>query len=411
MWLARRRHPRTSSGAVALLDPIPGFRFSAARAGLKANALDVGIIVADQPASAAAVVTQNRLRAPPVDITVDRVRDGKLQAVLVNSGNANAATGTAGTEAALVTTAALARRLQISPEQVAPVSTGVIGVPLKVDRVVGAVDTLVRDLAPEAIGPFSESILTTDKGPKVTRRTITVDGRDHTILVVAKGAGMIHPQMATTLAFVVTDVPCRPGDLDTALRTATDLTFNRISVDGDTSTNDTIIALAPPVEREGTAAGQHHVGPGFVERLTDALDEVAIMIVADGEGAQHAVRILVEGAVSDGHAVQVAMTIATSSLVKTALHGCDPNWGRILAAAGRSGVDFSPAAATIHIGDVPVYERGTPMDAQLEASACGVMKAARYDIHVRLGDGDGRGWYWTCDLGHEYVTINADYRT
>ncbi len=396
---------------MALFDPVPGFRFSAVPAGLKADALDLGSIVADRPAVAAGVYTQNRLRAPPVDVAAERIGRGELRAVLVNSGNANAGTGAQGLTAALDTTSAFAQRLGISAELVAPVSTGVIGVPLSVDRIVGALDGLVAGLRPDAIEPFAQAILTTDQGPKVARRSLVVDGRQGSVLVIAKGAGMIHPQMATTLAFVVTDVPCRPDVLRRALTSATDLTFNRISVDGDTSTNDCIIALASSSDRHAPLDSGHPAAADFVQRLTEALDDVAIMVVADGEGAEHAVRIIVEEASTDAAAVQVAMTIATSNLVKTALHGGDPNWGRVLAAAGRSGVDFDPMLASIHIGPVSVYDRGTPMNRDQEAEASEVMRQPRYDIVVRLGHGAGRGWYWTCDLGHAYVRINADYRT
>ncbi len=393
------------------MDPVPGFRFAATRAGLKDDRLDLGAIVADRPAVAAAVCTQNRLRAPPVDVTEARVRDGRLQAVLVNSGNANAATGEAGRSAAVVTTAALASRLAVPETAIAPVSTGVIGVPLPVDKIVNALDGLVAGLRPDAVEAFAQAILTTDKGPKAARRRVQLPDRSASILVVAKGAGMIHPQMATTLAFVITDVPCDAAFLRVALRSATDLTFNRITVDGDTSTNDCIIALSADAPGRPRFAEGDPSSREFVARLTEALEDVAVMVVADGEGAQHAVRIVVQAAASDAAAQRVASTIATSNLVKTALYGQDPNWGRILAAAGRSGVAFDPARATIHIGDAPVYRRGQPMTAAQEAAAAAVMRRPRYDITVTLGGGDGRGWYWTCDLGHDYVKINADYRT
>ena len=391
---------------VSLVAPVSGFRFAATNAGLKADGLDLGLIVADAPAAAAAVCTRNRLRAPPVDLLAERVRAGRLQAVLVNSGNANAATGPAGVEAARSTTDAVAARLGLEPELVVPASTGVIGVPLATDRVVQALDRLVEGLAATGAEPFSRAILTTDQGPKVARRTFAYEGGEATVLVIAKGAGMIHPDMATTLAFAVTDAPCSPTDLDRTLRLATDRTFNRITVDGDTSTNDCIVAMASGVATPGAALLSH-----LQSAFTEAMDEVAVMIVADGEGAKHAVRVVVEEASSEADAIQVARTIATSSLVKTALHGQDPNWGRILAAAGRSGVDFVPEHATVQIGPVTVFREGWTMDARAETEAVAIMRQPRYDVKIWLRSGGASAWYWTCDLGHDYIRINADYRT
>ena len=392
-------------------DPVRGFRFAATAAGMKRNQLDLGLIVADRPAVAAAVCTRNRLRAAPVEVLAQRVREGRLQAVLVNSGNANAATGDAGMAAAVETTRALADRLTIEPGLVVPASTGVIGVPLDADRIIDALDRLVDGLAPAPIEPFSQSILTTDRGPKVARRYVDHPAGRSSVLAIAKGAGMIHPDMATTLAFVVTDVSCSPSFLDRALRQAADNTFNRISVDGDTSTNDCIVVLASGASAEAPLDGASEPSRAFVTALTETLEDVAIMIVADGEGAQHSVRIVVDQAPSEAAGLQVARTIATSSLVKTALHGQDPNWGRILAAAARSGVDFDPACATIEIGSVPVFTRGKTMDAEAEAAASEVMRQPQYDIVVRIAAGTAQAWYWTCDFGHEYVRINADYRT
>ena len=391
-------------------EPVPGFRLSAAAAGLKKDQLDVGLIVAERPAAAAAVCTRNRLKAAPVVLTEQRVRSGRLQAILVNSGNANASTGGAGMAAAQDTTTAVAQRLGVQPELVVPASTGVIGVPLDTHRIIASIDRLVDGLAPQGIEDFAQSILTTDRNPKIARRGVHSPDGGATVLAIAKGAGMIHPNMATTLAFVLTDAPCPPDVLRQALLQATDLTFNRISVDGDTSTNDCIVALASGESRDRSLTGARDRA-AFVDALTEVLDEVAVMIVADGEGAEHAVRIVVEQAPSERAALSVARTIATSNLVKTALYGQDPNWGRILAAAGRSSIEFEPERATVLIGDVCVYEAGKTMSQQSEIAACAVMKRPTYAITVRLAAGTGQAWYWTCDLGHEYVRINADYRT
>jgi glutamate N-acetyltransferase/amino-acid N-acetyltransferase len=223
---------------------------------------------------------------------------------------------------------------------------------------------------------------------------------------------MIHPNMATTLAFVTTDARLSRAPLSRILRRATEMTFNRATVDGDTSTNDSIYALASGAATTRTVDEKTSDGRRFEEALTEVLESLATKIVADGEGAEHLVRIEVRGTRSDADAVRLARTIASSQLVKTALHGCDPNWGRILAAAGRSGARFNPDQVSVRIGPVSIFERGTPtMTAKSEARAVAVMKRAKYEISVTAGTGRGLGHYWTCDLGHEYVRINAAYRT
>ena len=218
--------------------------------------------------------------------------------------------------------------------------------------------------------------------------------------------------MATTLAFVTTDAPLRRATLSRLLRQSTEVTFNRATVDGDTSTNDSIYALASGAATDRVIEEKSTAGRRFVGALTDVLESLAKKIVADGEGAEHLVRIEVRGTRTNADAVQIARTIAGSQLVKTAFHGCDPNWGRILAAAGRSGVRFNPDHVSVRIGGVPIFERGTPvMTSKTEAQAAAKMKRPEYGISVMVGDGRGLGHYWTCDLGHEYVRINADYRT
>jgi len=232
------------------------------------------------------------------------------------------------------------------------------------------------------------------------------------VLGIAKGAGMIHPNMATTLAFVTTDATISRAALSNMLRQAVDSTFNRATVDGDTSTNDSIYVLASGAVGSRTITQSSAAGRRFLSALHEVLESLAKQIVADGEGAEHLVRVEVRGARSDADAVQIARTIASSQLVKTAIFGCDPNWGRILAAAGRSGARFNPDHVSMTIGDVRIFERGTPVaQAKTEAKAAFVMKQAQYTIGVSVGAGRGSGHYWTCDLGHEYVRINADYRS
>jgi glutamate N-acetyltransferase / amino-acid N-acetyltransferase len=394
------------------LPNVPGFRFAGIHAGIKANGRpDLALAVADELVPAAAVFTKNLVRAAPVELAKERIRRGKVRAVLVNSGNANACTGKAGMRAALGSTAAVARALGAKPAEVLPASTGVIGQPLPSGVIEAAVPALVAGLDEDAAPAFARAILTTDKSEKVAHRALSLPGGIVTVLGICKGAGMIHPNMATTLGFVFTDAKIAPSVLSRMLRRSADATFNRISVDGDTSTNDTLAIFASG--RTGRAIAGGSPERAKLERaLTEVLEDLAVQIVADGEGAEHAVRVQVKGAKSAADADQVARTIATSPLVKTALHGCDPNWGRIVAAAGRAGVRFDPAKVDVRIGDVVVFKAGKPvMDAPTEARASDVMRQARYSILVKLGAGAGAGHYFTSDLGQEYVRINADYRS
>lgn len=390
-----------------------GFSLAGLACGIKKNGRpDVGLIVADRDCPVAAVFTRNRVRAAPVTIAGARVRRGTARAVLANSGNANACTGPAGERAALEATAAIARALGIDEASVLPASTGVIGVPLPAGLIVRAAPALVAALDPGGVDAFAQAILTTDRGPKVAARSFGLGGRRRAkVLAIAKGAGMIHPDMATTLVFVLTDAPVGRRFLRRALASAVDGSFNRMTVDGDTSTNDAVFLMASGAAGGTPLRPDAEAAPRFLKALTGALEEVGKLVVSDGEGAEHLVRVEVRGAPSDAAATRVARTIATSSLVKTALHGQDPNWGRILAAAGRAGVELDPARARVRIGDVDVYRRGAPVGEAAEAPASAVMARPEYTIRVDLAAGDGRGHYWTCDLGHAYVRLNADYRS
>ncbi|KPK54849.1 MAG: hypothetical protein AMJ63_01945 [Myxococcales bacterium SG8_38_1] len=392
---------------------VKGFRFAGVHGGVKkGDALDMGLIAAEQPVTAAGVFTMNRVRAAPVVISERRLLGGSCQAVLVNSGNANACTGRQGREAALALTRATAAVLGVPQALVVPASTGVIGVQLPGEKMMAAIAPLVDDLSEAGAARFSRAIMTTDRGPKVARAEVKVGWTKCHILGVAKGAGMIHPNMATTLGFVTTDISINRTTLRRMLVRAAEQTFNRVTVDGDTSTNDSIYALASGAATERPVVEKSAAGGKFADALTEVLETLAKKIVADGEGAEHLVRIEVQGAKSDGDAVQIARTIASSQLVKTALHGCDPNWGRILAAAGRSGAGFNPDHVSVKIGQVSIFEDGVPvMTAKTEAKAASAMKRREYAINVVVGRGRGLGHYWTCDLGHEYVRINADYRT
>ncbi len=392
---------------------VKGFRFSGMHCGIKSGgALDLGLIAADQPAVAAGVFTRNRVRAAPVVIAEKRLARGRCQAVLVNSGNANACTGQKGRAAALSSTKAIARALGFDDALVIPASTGVIGVQLPRRVIDNAAPEAVRKLSVAGAAGFSRAILTTDRGPKVASVELSLGRSRATVLGIAKGAGMIHPNMATTLSFVMTDAPVRVAFLRRALRQATEHTFNRLSVDGDTSTNDAIVALSSGLASSKPLDGKGAASRRFMQALTEVLDQLGRMVVADGEGAERLVRIEVTGARSEAAAVAIAETVATSQLVKTAIHGCDPNWGRIVAAAGRAGVPFNADRADVRVGDVTVFRRGAPVGGKItDRRASKVMKRRSYDIGIKLGTGSGRAHYYTCDLGHEYVRINADYRT
>lgn len=389
---------------------VKGFRLAGVSAGIKTNGtLDLALIAADHPVAAAGVFTRNRVRAAPVAISEKRLASGVCQALLVNSGNANACTGKQGHADAVALTRGVSRALGLRPALVLPASTGVIGAPLPRQTIEAAIPSLVSSLSKKGADVFSRAIMTTDRGPKVAHASFTQGATRCRVLGIAKGAGMIHPNMATTLGFVMTDASIKSTTLLTTLRRATEQTFNRATVDGDTSTNDSIYALASgeATSRTGGAGARK-----FALALEEVLEALAKMIVADGEGAEHLVRIEVHGARTDSDAVQIARTIASSQLVKTAIHGADPNWGRILAAAGRSGVRFNPDHVSIRIGAIEIFREGRPtMPPSTEAKATRAMGKPEYAITVVAGGGRGLGHYWTCDLGHEYVRINADYRT
>ena len=387
-----------------------GFRFAAAEAAVKKpGRLDLGLILCEVDAAAAGVFTRNRVAAAPVEVCRDRLTRGRARAVLVNSGNANACTGDQGLADARRLSDRLARAVGAAPEAVFPCSTGVIGLPLPVERMEAAIPALVSELGADP-SPFSRAIMTTDRFPKTSGRQVAVEGREISVYGVAKGAGMIRPDMATLLAFVLTDAFVSPSALQTLLSRAVDSTFNRITVDGDTSTNDTVLALA-----SGLAGGQLLDGNrDALGRLGEALREVcqdlARMMVRDGEGATKVVDVRVSGAVSDEAALSIARTVAESPLVKTAIHGEDPNWGRIAMALGRS-AGYGGGPFSIAFGGIGVVRDGLGLGAEAERRAHEVMTGTEYDIGIELREGAGEATVTTCDLTAEYVRINADYRS
>ena len=392
-----------------MLPTVPGFRFSAVSAGIRKDGrVDVALAEAPLGTTSAGVFTRNLVRAAPVLIAEQRIRGGNARAVLVNSGCANACTGEPGLAATRESTAAIAEALGIDPEAVLPASTGVIGALLPADRIRSKARDLVAGLSAEGADAFSRAILTTDRWPKAESTRIETSSGTATVLAIGKGAGMIHPDVgppqATMLVFLFTDATVDSAVLSRALYRASDDTFNSCSVDGDTSTNDTVLAFASG--RAGVASEQA-LQKGFFE----VCDKIARSMVADGEGAEHAVEIWVTGLGSDADARRAARTVAGSLLVKTALHGRDANWGRLLAAAGRSGVLFDPSVAGIRIGDVEIVRGGLSLGSDAEARAAQVLKQPTYRIEISLGAGPGRARYLTSDLGHGYVDVNADYRS
>jgi glutamate N-acetyltransferase / amino-acid N-acetyltransferase len=392
-----------------------GFRFSATACGLKkTGALDLALLSSDLPASAAAVFTQNLVVAAPVVVSKAHLRAsrGRMRAVIVNAGNANCATGAPGYAASVKTLEETARHLRCHPREIFVCSTGVIGVPLALDKILRALRGVVQNRRPSArsFAELSLAICTTDTRPKTASASFKMGGKRIHLAGCAKGAGMIHPNMATTLAFVATDANISAALLQKTLRDVTTRTFNSISIDGDTSTNDTLLVLA------NGAAGAPRVLPGraahraFVKALEEVCHSLALQIVADGEGAQRTIEIEVRAARTEAAARRIAQTIATSPLVKTAFAGGDPNWGRIFSAAGRSGVKFDPNRVDIHMAGIPVLRRGQPLNFNERAASQRLLEDHVHVI-VNLHAGRASARYWTCDFTAEYVRINASYRT
>ena len=385
-----------------------GFRAGAAKAGVKhgrPERLDVALIVSERPCAAAAVFTTNQVIAAPCVVSRRHVERGPLRAIVVNSGNANACTGEQGERDAIAMAEAAAAVLSCSPYEVAVASTGVIGFKLPVERIAAVLPGIV--LAESGWDDTSRAIMTTDTRPKVTERELNLTAGTVRIGGVAKGAGMIHPNMATLLAFVTTDAAVDPGDLRRIVSRAADTTFNAISVDGDTSTNDTLLVLA------NGASGVTPKGAdlaAFEEGVRAVCADLARMIVADGEGATKVFEVRVRGAASAADARLAARTITNSNLVRTAIHGGDPNWGRVLAAAGRSGARVDDRKASVRIGDLFVYRSGAPL-VVADADVRALFAADAIEIEVTLGLGDGEATAWGCDMSAEYVRINAEYMT
>jgi glutamate N-acetyltransferase / amino-acid N-acetyltransferase len=388
-----------------------GFKFSALMAGIKASGRpDLAVAEAPAGCTAAALFTTNRVVAAPVIVGRENLKAsrGRLRAIIVNAGNANCATGSAGLLAAKSVCKAAGKLLNIPATEVFPSSTGIIGVPLPVEKIT---DNLPRALGSaiasvEAARDFAHAIMTTDTRPKWASMRFGSGGKDVTVMGVAKGSGMIHPNLATMLVYIFTDIAASPSELRRVLKSTTDISFNCISVDGDTSTNDTVLLCA------SGASGVRlpKAARPFAKALEEVCRSLAGQIVGDGEGVKHVVTLRVEQAKTFAEAKQVARSIAHSPLVKTAWAGADPNWGRILAAIGYSGVKLDPATVNIYFGQQQVCRKGTfhPFD---EAEAHKYLSKPDYEILICLGRGKASARFVSCDLTAEYVHINADYST
>jgi glutamate N-acetyltransferase / amino-acid N-acetyltransferase len=397
-------------------DVLPlGFRFAAVKAGLKPSGKpDFAVAVADKLASAAAMFTGNRVKAAPLIVGARHLEksNGHVRVVAVNAGNANCATGEIGVAACKTVCEAAAKAFGSAEDEVFPSSTGIIGVPLPAEKLLAVLPQVERALAADAehFSAFSQAILTTDTRPKVAHAQLNIDGKAIRIVGACKGAGMIHPQLvphATMLVYIFTDATITPPDLDTMLRGAVDVSFNCISIDGDTSTNDTVLLLASGAS--GVRIDSSNTT--FTAALKAVCTSLAKQIVDDGEGVTHVVELQIEGAASDADALKVAKAIAHSPLVKTAWAGCDPNWGRLMAATGYSGAEVEPERIAIWLGNQQICINGGRVPDFDEPRAHAYLKNREFIIRIDLGIGRGQCRFWTTDLTAEYVRINADYST
>jgi len=387
-----------------------GFRAAGLHIGVKRSRKDLALVVSDVRAAAAATFTTNRVQAAPVRVTREHIKGGYLRAIVCNSGNANACNGPQGVRDARRMAELVAAAIGAAPEEIAVASTGVIGVPLPMDKIAAGIERAVALLSPEGGDDAAQAIMTTDTVPKQIAIEFELKGKPVRIGAMAKGSGMIHPNMATMLAFVTTDAAIEPAALQAVMRRSVDRTYNRISVDGDTSTNDMAVIMANGL------AGHEPIGLGDpdLEVFAAALDYVngvlARAIARDGEGATKLIEIRVVGVPTEADAVRIGRSISRSNLVKTAIYGEDANWGRILCAAGYSGVDFDPDRVDVYIGDLLVCKDGAGL-AFDEQRAKEILKQSEVVVTLDLKAGGAEATVWTCDLTYDYVKINGSYRT
>ena len=397
------------------LHPIAGVRIGVAEAGVrKANRKDLTVFLLDEGASVAGVFTQNRFCAAPVQISRDHLASGQpIRAMLINTGNANAGTGADGLARARATCVALARQLSVAPEQILPFSTGVIMEPLPHDRIEAGLPAAIADAQPGHWARAAEGIMTTDTLPKAFSAQAQIGGATISITGISKGAGMIRPNMATMLGFMATDACVAPAVMQQLARELADGSFNRVTIDGDTSTNDSFLVVATnkaahaPITSLNSPEGQ-----ALKAAMLAVLQKLAQAIVRDGEGATKFIAVQVEGGKTGEECRKVAYAIAHSPLVKTAFYASDPNLGRILAAVGYAGIDdLDQTGIDLYLDDVHVAVKGGRNPAYREEDGQRVMKQSEITVRVLLGRGDASDTVWTCDFSHDYVTINADYRS
>jgi len=390
--------------------PCPGFVLGAVAAGIKKNGEpDLALIYSERPSAAAAVFTRNRVQAAPVVLDRQRIEGGQAQAVIVNSGNANCCTGLQGMQDARTMAAATAAELGIDESLVLVSSTGVIGEPLPVGKIIKALPALKKQTRSDGVMDFARAIMTTDTVPKALSRRVATEAGVFTLTGIAKGAGMIRPDLATMLCYLLTDVQASSAGLKQLLASACDRSFNRISIDGDTSTNDTVLIMANG--RSGIDIGDRAHLKRFRKALDGVTMDLAKWLVRDGEGVTKLVNIVIRGAASDADAVRLADTVAHSNLVKTALFGEDANWGRIIAAAGRAGVPMNPDRVDIYFDAVKMVAGGIGCGPAAEARAARVLQRDEVTITVDIHMGSGSAEMVTCDFSLDYVRINAEYRT
>lgn len=388
-----------------------GFQAAGIHCGIKHKKKDLAILVSEVPASVAGVFTTNAVQAAPLHVTKEVVyKTQKMQAVIVNSGNANACTGKQGLADAYEMQTLAAKRLNIDPNLVGVASTGVIGEIMNMEPIKKGVNELQLSNNLESGIDFAQAILTTDTVMKNTTYSTIIDGKEVVIAGTAKGSGMIEPNMATMLGFITTDANIESDVLQATLKEITDLTFNAITVDGDTSTNDTVLIMANGLAQNETLTPAHPDWENFYTALRLVAEDLAKSIARDGEGATKLIEVQVEGALSDEEARKVAKSVVGSSLVKSAVFGCDANWGRIIAAVGYSGMTVDPDKVTIKIGGATMVEKGEPIKFS-EEELLVILKQPEVKIYVSLGLGEGSGIAWGCDLTYDYVQINASYRS
>ncbi|MBI5056880.1 MAG: bifunctional glutamate N-acetyltransferase/amino-acid acetyltransferase ArgJ [Nitrospirae bacterium] len=389
---------------------IPGFRFAGISAGIKkSSANDLALIFSEAPAVTAGVFTANKIKAAPVKLAIKHIASQKGQAIIVNSGNANACTGNRGIKDAKATIDSLAKELGISSALVYASSTGVIGRPLPIEKIKKAVPELVRSLSPSSLDQVASAIMTTDTFAKLSSRKIRIGGKTGTIAGIAKGAGMICPNMATMLCFIMTDIAIKPQALDSALRDAAQKSFNRIRIDNDMSTNDTAMVMANGLLKNAPITKNSPLYRKFANALDEVTYELSKMIVQDGEGATKLVEIAVKGAGTEGDAEKVARAVADSMLVKTAIYGRDPNWGRIIAAAGYSGAKVDETKLDIYLDKIKLVSGG--VGTGKEAIARNLLARKEITITINLRSGTKSANVLTCDLTKKYIEINAHYTT